>query len=118
MTVTNSYNSNRTDLKLHDPEAPMNTVYLREYHHRYLHALATAWEGGLTDLELALKTGGSSADVSKKPRLDLVRMGYVEDSGGRRKTRGRSTSTVWRITELGRQKSLELFNTNNNEGEK
>ncbi len=64
-----------------------------------LNALAL---GDATDFELEARTGIKQTSVGKR-RGELVRMGYVENTGLRRLTPSGSTSIVWGLTDAGRE---------------
>jgi DNA-binding transcriptional ArsR family regulator len=59
-----------------------------------LQALLEA-EDGLTDFELADKTGYQQTSIGKR-RTELRNMGLVADSGRRRKTPSGASAIVWR----------------------
>jgi len=60
------------------------------------HALAVATDEELQDwLDM-------SQNTERPRRVELVQLGYVEDSGARRKTRSGSNAVLWRATQLGR----------------
>lgn len=67
---------------------------------RALAALQKAGDHGATDHELADRIGRSQTSAGKR-RLELQRLGLVEDSGRTRPSPWGSPCIVWRITEDG-----------------
>lgn len=55
---------------------------------------------GLTDFELAALMGVTQPSCGKR-RLDLMRMGWIEDTGTTRPSPSGSAATVWAITSAG-----------------
>jgi hypothetical protein len=68
---------------------------------RVLEALHNAGAMGHSDDELVPITG-LLADSAGKRRIELVRLGYVIDTGDTRTTRRGGTARVWQITTAGR----------------
>ena len=68
-----------------------------------LRALARAADG-LTDFELAQRTGIQQTSIGKR-RGELVRMGLAESAGTTRPAPSGSPAMVWRVTARGRQEA-------------
>lgn len=66
--------------------------------------------GGLTDEELAIR-GNLTPSHARGRRSELVRLGFVEDTGTTRKTTTGRNAAVWRLTTAGRRKANQLRNT-------
>lgn len=69
---------------------------------RALAALARAGERGLTDFELADRIGRVPTSSGKR-RLELQRLGLVENAGTTRPSPTGSAALVWRITDAGQR---------------
>lgn len=67
--------------------------------HRWAALVALA-QGPATDFELAQRTGIQQTSVGKR-RLELARLGYVEDTGLRRPSPSGSPAIVWGLTREG-----------------
>jgi len=76
---------------------------LSEHRWRALMRLNFAAGAGLTDFELAERTGLAQTSVGKR-RLELVEMGYVEMATGSRPAPSGRAAQVWRITPTGRDR--------------
>lgn len=74
----------------------------RSPRHRVLAARTlAAHPEGLTDFQLAEKTGLQQTSIGKR-RGELMAAGLVEDAGTKRSAPSGSMATVWRLTEAGR----------------
>lgn len=71
-----------------------------------LHLGKLGWAGDTDEgLQCTLAMGASS---ERPRRVELVRMGYVEDSGKRKRTLAGLDAVVWTITEAGRAAARKL----------
>mgnify|MGYP005855329159 CR=1 FL=1 len=68
---------------------------------RVLEAIAAAGEVGMTDWELHERLGGALYTVAPR-RAELVRMGWLADSGRRRSTNTGRSAIVWVLSAAGR----------------
>jgi hypothetical protein len=68
-----------------------------------LRCLAAAGAHGLTDFELAERTGTQQTSIGKR-RGELVREGYVEATTDTRPAPSGSPAMVWRVTARGAQR--------------
>lgn len=90
--------------RLTDPDTSHDAAVLaapRASKHRIKAARVLArFPEGLTDFELAEKTGVAQTSIGKR-RFELGEAGYVEDAGLKRPAPSGSPAKVWRITEAG-----------------
>lgn len=72
-----------------------------------LYAVNQAGWGGLTDELLQIRLG-MGASSERPRRVELVRMGFVEDSGKRSQTAAGLDAVLWTTTEAGRAAARKL----------